>query len=185
MAPTNQFERTLVLGTSGSGKTHFARRLGATLRLPHVELDQIYWLPDWKGRPDGEFLALVAREAAADRWVIDGNYSRVQGALFARATTVVWLNYSFSTVFGRGLRRTLTRAIGQEPLFAGNRESFARAFLSKESILWWILSTYHRRRRKYRRLFDDARGDGPVMIELRRPADAEALLGRLAGTANR
>jgi adenylate kinase family enzyme len=40
--------RIVVLGTSGSGKTTPARRIGAQLQLPHIELDAIKWLSGWR-----------------------------------------------------------------------------------------------------------------------------------------
>ena len=48
--------RTVVVGTSCSGKTTFARQLAARLGAPHIELDAFHWLPHWQQRETGEFL---------------------------------------------------------------------------------------------------------------------------------
>ena len=37
----------LVMGVSGSGKTTYARKLASQLNVPHIELDTLYWGPDW------------------------------------------------------------------------------------------------------------------------------------------
>ncbi|MEC5162879.1 MULTISPECIES: hypothetical protein [unclassified Janthinobacterium] len=37
--------RVLVLGNSGSGKSHFARALAASHALAHLDLDTIVWQP--------------------------------------------------------------------------------------------------------------------------------------------
>jgi len=40
--------RISVIGTSGSGKTTFANKLAGILRIPHVELDALYWEANWE-----------------------------------------------------------------------------------------------------------------------------------------
>jgi len=39
--------RIAVVGTSCSGKTTFAANLASIVNRKHIELDTIYWLPDW------------------------------------------------------------------------------------------------------------------------------------------
>ncbi len=39
--------RIVVVGTSGAGKTTFARSMAVRLGLPHIELDAINWQPGW------------------------------------------------------------------------------------------------------------------------------------------
>jgi adenylate kinase family enzyme len=171
--------RTVVVGTSCSGKTMFARQLAARLRAPHIELDAFHWLPHWQPRDSGEFLALVGRAAAGPAWVADGNYSRARPLLWQRASAVVWLNYPFSIVFARALRRTLLRAATREELWSGNRESLRLALLSRDSILWWVLTTYRRRRREYRALFDRQPWPHLALIELAHPRRAARFLATL------
>ena len=68
-------DRVVVIGTSCSGKTTFARRLAEIIDCPWTELDRLHWLPDWEPRPLDDFRRLVAEKVSQDRWVIDGNYS--------------------------------------------------------------------------------------------------------------
>ncbi|MPZ15785.1 MAG: hypothetical protein GEU73_15410 [Chloroflexi bacterium] len=44
--------RVVVVGTSCAGKTTLARRLARILASEHVELDSLYWGPEWTPRPD-------------------------------------------------------------------------------------------------------------------------------------
>ena len=168
--------RIIVIGTSCSGKTQLARRLAETLDMPHVELDQLFWLPNWEQRSTEEFRALVKEAVAADHWVVDGNFSSVRDITWPRATHAVWLNYSFPVVFYRALYRTVSRAITKEELFSGNRESFRQSFLSRDSILWWVLTTYRKNRRRYRKYCDEHTYPDLTWIELRHPREAEILL---------
>lgn len=173
-------QRVAVIGTSCSGKTVFARRLAAQLRQPHIELDALFWGPNWTARPIGAFQALVADVVASDRWVIDGNYSTVQDLVWSRVSSIVWLNYSFRLVMARALRRTVRRSIRREVLFSGNYESLTTAFFSRQSILWWVITTYRRRRRRYRQLLRQETLAQIRVLEFSRPVDAERFLSKLS-----
>jgi len=150
---TDVLERVVVIGTSCAGKTSFARRLSDALEVPIIELDAIHWLPDWVPRPTKEFQSLAGQAVAADGWVADGNYGRVRDIVWPRATCLIWLNYPFRVVFWRALRRTLARVFTRQAVYSGNTESFRRGFLSKDSILWWVITTFRRRRREIPLLF--------------------------------
>jgi len=64
-------------------------------------------------------------------------------------------------------------------LYAGNRESLRRAFLSRESILLWVLATYRERRRRYPALRMSPRYRHLEWFELRSLADVNAFLARV------
>ncbi len=172
--------RIVVVGSSCSGKTTLANSLSEKLGSPHIELDAIHWLPDWVQRPVEEFRKLTSVAIAEESWVVDGNYSSsVADLVWPRATTLVWLNYPFRVVIWRAWRRTISRVIIRKELYSGNRESLAMAFFSRKSILWWVITTFHRRRREFRAIFQS--GDFPHLgvIELKRPADGDRLLQSL------
>ncbi len=171
--------RVVVVGTTCCGKTTFARRLAKALAVPHIELDALYWLPDWTAREESRLRNLVREALAGERWVIDGNYGRLQDLIFGRATMLIWLNYSFPRVLIRGLKRTINRSLTGEAIYAGNRESFRRAFLSKDSIPWWLITTHHRRGRRYRHLFASSAYGNLEKVEFRRPSASEKYLLRL------
>ncbi len=81
--------RISVIGTSGAGKTTFARRLAEAVGAPYVELDAINWQPGWRDlatHDPAEFRRRVAEAAAAEAWVSDGNYSGVQDLILARVS---------------------------------------------------------------------------------------------------
>ncbi len=71
-----QYTRFNVVGSSGSGKSTLARAIAQALQLPYVELDALFWKPDWQESSDDEFLPKLAQALAGDEWVLDGNYSR-------------------------------------------------------------------------------------------------------------
>jgi adenylate kinase family enzyme len=180
----SELTRVVVVGSSCAGKTTFSCCLAQRLGIPHIELDALYWLPNWKPRPSHEFRALVEQAVAQEHWVIDGNYSAVRPFVWSRATTVVWLNYAFPTVLWRALTRTVRRSLTQEELYAGNRESLRLAFFSRESILWWVITTFYQRRRQHQALFNDPAWMQLTRMEFRSAAEAEQFLGTLTAMGN-
>ena len=171
--------RILVVGASGSGKTTLARELGRWLGIPHYELDALHWGPNWSSTPAEEMRLRVADATAGDAWVVDGNYSKTQDITIARADTIVWLDYALPVIMWQLLRRTLGRAITQEEMWAGNRESLRTTFFSRDSILLWALQTYRRRRKQYSAMMADSSYFYLTFIHLRSPREMRAWLDNL------
>ena len=138
--------RINVTGTSCSGKTTLARELARRLGVPHVELDALFWGRGWTPIPPDTFRRRLADALAPDAWVADGGYAVVRDITWARADTIVWLDYPMRTVLARWARRTAHRIRTQEESWpgTGNRES-VRNVLRRDGLLWWILSTHRRR----------------------------------------
>jgi hypothetical protein len=72
--------------------------------------------------------------------------------------------------------------VWRETLYAGNRETVRQAFLSRESILLWVITTYHRRRREYPDLFLKPEYNHLTVIELRTSKETEAFIVQLEGS---
>ena len=179
--------RVAIIGSSGSGKTTLARRLGARIGAPVVELDAINWQPGWRNlsrEAPGEFVWRVEGAIAAEAWVCDGNYRVVRDLVLARATDVVWLDYSRTTVMRRVIGRSIARAIEKRELWpgTGNVETFAR-WLDREHPIRWAWDTYARRRRDYAALFETLKARGARRHHVRRPREADILVESLAARA--
>lgn len=99
-----------MIGSGGAGKSTLAARLGERLGLPVVHLDARYWRPGWAPTPEPEWRATVARLAAADAWVVDGNYGGTLDLRLARCDAVVFLDLPRWLCVARVLRRALRYA---------------------------------------------------------------------------
>jgi adenylate kinase family enzyme len=174
MTPPLNLTRVVVVGTSCSGKTTFARRLARVLSAQYVELDSLYWGPEWTPRPAFQDEVLAA--AQRPRWVIDGNYSAVRDIIWRRGTAIVWLDYSFARIFSQALRRTMRRVFTGERLYSGNRETIGNAFFDTEGIPWWVVRTHRKRRREFPELFRRPEYRHARVIQLHTPTAAEAFI---------
>lgn len=142
-------KRIVVIGTTGSGKTTFARQLARTFGIPHIELDALHWNPNWQETPKEQFIEKVEAATQAPAWVVDGNYTtKVSPIVWQRADTILWLDYPFPVVLSRLLARTVRRLWSGEECCNGNRESL-KNLLSKDSLLLWAVSSHWRHRREY------------------------------------
>ncbi len=152
-----------MVGSSGSGKSTLAKQLAARLTVPHVELDAIFHQPGWEPLDKETFIGRVAAAAAADGWVIDGNYSAVRTLVWARADTVVWLDLPKRTVMRQIIWRTLGRVARRVELWNGNRERWRNVFSlnPEESVIAWSWQKHA----EYRQRYADAARD-PVFAHL-------------------
>ena len=137
--------RIVVIGVSGSGKTTLAAYLSQMLRIPHVELDALHWLPGWTQQELDVFRQSVAQAISGPAWVVDGNYNKARDIIWPRATTLVWLDYPLPVILGQLTYRTVKRMLTREKLWGSNVESFRGTFMSKDSIILWALKSYRRR----------------------------------------
>jgi adenylate kinase family enzyme len=167
------------VGSSGSGKSTIARQFAERLGSELVELDALHWLPNWTEEEPAAFRGKVRDAVLGPQWVVDGNYGNVRELVWPRATSVIWLDYSFPRVFWRVLVRTIRRNVRREVLFGGNRESLRRSFLSRHSILLWVISTHKRRRQEFARLIESDEYSHIQYIVFRKPSEASEFLDGL------
>jgi adenylate kinase family enzyme len=164
-------KRVAIVGPGGAGKTTFARRLGERTGLPVVHLDELYWRPGWVGTPDDEWRETVTRLAAADEWILDGNYSRTLDVRARAADTVLLFDYAPLGNLARALRRSLSN-YGKEMQAPGCPEHFDVEFLR------WILNYRTRSRPRVLEHLETCGPDVDVRV-LRRPRDARRFLASL------
>lgn len=165
--------RISVTGSSGVGKTTFARALERSLAVPRLELDSVFHLADWQPRERGEFRRIVAEFAEQPKWIVDGNYTSVRDIVWARADIVVFLDLPRWRIMSQLVPRTLRRMVVRETLWNGNRERL-RNLLSRDPeknllIFSWI--NHERRRREFDAAVADSKYATIRFVRLRSRAD--------------
>ena len=118
-------KRILVIGSSGAGKSTFARRLSEATGLKIVHLDQLFWKPNWVEPTKGEWRETVEEILQNEAWIIDGNYSGTLDLRIQRADTVIFLDFPRAVCVWRVLKRVAFYRKGKRPdMAAGCDERF-------------------------------------------------------------
>lgn len=170
--------RINVVGTSGSGKTTFARKLASALPAEYVEMDRIFWLPNWTEPTDQVFFQKLEAALETDRWALDGNYTRTIPLKWKNVETVIWMDLSFSRTVYQAFRRAMNRAWTGEEMWpgTGNRETFRKSLFSKSSIIWWTLTSYDKVRARYESLICEPNYSHIRFVRIQNHKQAEKFL---------
>ncbi|MCC6435009.1 MAG: hypothetical protein IT196_08280 [Acidimicrobiales bacterium] len=173
-------QRVSVVGNSGSGKSTLARRLARAIDAPYFEIDAVHHQPGWTPIEPDALRAWAETTTAGDRWVIDGNSRAivVDGPIWRRADTVVWLRLPRRTVMRQLVPRTLRRVLLRTPLWNGNRESLRNLYRwdPEQNVIRWSWTQHAKYERRYGEAPSDPRFAHLRFIELRARADVEAWL---------
>ena len=177
-------QRVSVVGTSGSGKSTLGAALAKRLGADFLELDSVFHQPGWVPLPDEEFRRRVGDAVAAERWVVDGNYSsKVRDLIWARADTVVWLDLPKRIVMRRIIWRSFRRAAWRTELWNGNREHWRNLFSldKEESIITWAWQMHAANRVKYAAAMADGANAELHFVRLKNPAEVRRFLRSASG----
>jgi len=139
-----------VVGTSSSGKTIISKKLSDILSISHIEMDALFWGPNWEYTSFKEFCAKLRLALKGESWILDGNYTRTTPIKWESVTTVIWLDFSFIRSLLQSIKRAIKRIIAIEELWpgTGNIETLGGLF-SKDSIVLYTIKSHRRVRRKY------------------------------------
>ena len=178
-------ERILILGRTGSGKTTLARELAAALGVPHVELDSLYFGPGFSRAPLSLLRERTSAAIAGDRWVTDGNKRAVRDLTWARADTVIWLDYPVHVSLWRLAKRARTRtlALTAEATQTGRRAALPKQILAAARGVLTALRSHRGQRREYPRLFGQPANQHLAVARLRSPRASRQWLARVTEAA--
>ncbi len=186
-APDRPVRRVSVVGNSGSGKSTLAARIAERIGAPFVEIDALHHLPGWVERDRAGLRADLELLSTGDRWVIDGNYRAavVEGPVWERADTVVWLALPRPVVMRQVMWRTVRRVVTRQELWNGNREPLANFYRwdPERNVVRWSWANHAKYEARYSAAAADPRFAHLRFVVLRSHAEADAWLATLSPTA--
>lgn len=163
--------RIVIIGRTGSGKTTLARELAAALGFPHVELDALYFGPDFSTVPLSVLRERTRSAIAGELWVTDGNKSAVRDLVWPRADTIIWLDYPFLVSLWRLGKRALwrTSTLKAQAAQSGKKSSLPRQLLSAAKGVLTALRSHMGQRHEYPRMFAQPENQHLAVLRLRSP----------------
>lgn len=116
MLYTKKNMKIYIIGPSGSGKTTIAKQLSNMLKIPHTDLDAIFWEP--QANTFGVKREAIIRDAMYQNlinqksWIIEGAYLSWPAHGFRLADKLIFLEVAYYKVTLRILKRFIRRKIG-------------------------------------------------------------------------
>ncbi|MGP4076748.1 topology modulation protein [Halobacillus sp. K22] len=140
-------KRIMVMGISaGTGKSTFARQLGAKLNIDVYHLDTFYWKPGWTEAGFQEFKSNQEEVVVKDSWIIEGNYSSTYDLRASYADTIIYLELPLLTCLSRVLKRWwMHRGKTRVDMGEGCKEKLDFEFIK------FIVTTYYPRKKKMKK----------------------------------
>jgi len=139
--------------------------------VPHVELDALYFGPNFTTVPLPLLRSRTSVAIAGDRWVTDGNKSAVRDLVWPRADSVIWLDYPLVVSLWRLGKRALwrTSALTAQAEETGEKAGLPRQLVSGAKGVLTALRSHRGQRREYPRMFAEPSNDHLAVVRLRSP----------------
>lgn len=154
----NLGKRIAIIGPSSSGKSTLADSLGKALNIPNItHMDLLAHIPNtnWERKPIEETIADHNKVVAQDEWIIEGNYSVCMNERFARATHIIWLDYSPLYCVYNFIKRRYSSKTNRKGKVEGAPEKLRLAPIKR------LLTVYPKDRIKYKGIISNY-SDTPI-----------------------
>lgn len=177
-------ERISIIGNSCSGKSTLAARFAELIDCQYIELDALFWLPDWQESSTPDFRAKVTTAIdVAPRWAVSGNYfgHEIPEITWSRADTIIWLDLPLRTTLPRLVQRSWQRWQSHELLWGTNQERFWaqwKLWDPRDSLVAYTLRSHRRRRLRNASKLAEPEWAHLRKYRLRSPRAVASFLGR-------
>lgn len=104
----NLGKRIIVIGSPGSGKSTFSRKLAEITGIPLIHLDKEFWNYGWVETPRDEWIKKQESLILEDAWIVDGNYGGTMDIRVKKADTVICFQLNRMVCILSYLKRVIT-----------------------------------------------------------------------------
>lgn len=132
------YNRIIIVGNNGSGKSFLSKELSVITGLPLVHLDVEFWRPNWEEPPKEEWIKKQMELTSKEKWIIDGNHTGTMELRFKGTDIVIFLDINrFVCLAGVLLRNGKKRSDTPQYL----EEKLDKEFLRFLKGLWSFSKT--------------------------------------------
>lgn len=86
------YNRIIIVGNNGSGKSFLSRELSVITGLPLVHLDLEFWGPNWTQPSKEEWINKQQELVSKEKWIIEGNHTATMELRFEKAELIIFLD---------------------------------------------------------------------------------------------
>ncbi|WP_088042298.1 DNA topology modulation protein [Bacillus sp. EAC] len=123
-------KKIVIIGSGGSGKSTFSKKLGERLHINVYHLDALFWKANWEGTPKAEQINIQKQLVQQDEWIIDGNYGGTLDIRLNAADTIIFLDIPRLICIYRLIKRRIKYNKKTRPdMGVGNEEKLDIEFL--------------------------------------------------------
>ena len=128
------YNKIVIFGASGAGKSYMSRRIAEFTRYPVYHLDAVFFNCGWVRVSEDDFIARQREMMSGRTWIIEGNYKKTMELRFAAADLVIFLDVNRFTRIWAAARRQGRKRPDLPDL--EKRSVFSREFLNLVIMQW-------------------------------------------------
>jgi adenylate kinase family enzyme len=85
-------KKIVIIGSSGAGKSTFARELGSILKMKVFHLDRYFWQRGWRVKTRDTRIDILQEIVREQQWIIEGSYPSSSELHLHEADTIIFLD---------------------------------------------------------------------------------------------
>ena len=172
-------KKIMIFGTPGSGKTHFAEKLGTITKIPVFHLDKYFYSANWQEKPEQDFLDDLYGILEQDTWILDGNCMHSLPLRWKEADTIIYFKMNRFLCLYRILKRFVQRSLSFK-IFPDRANNCPERLSPKLLIYTW---NYQKR---WNSLIEKCQREMPhkIWISLKTSHEVKTFLNRTQKSSN-
>jgi adenylate kinase family enzyme len=85
-------KKIAIIGSSGAGKTTFAKELDDILKIKAYHMDRMFWQHSWKGKDSETRIDILQQLVQNKQWIIEGTYLSLSESRLNAADIIIFLD---------------------------------------------------------------------------------------------
>jgi adenylate kinase family enzyme len=141
------FNKIIILGNGGSGKSTLGERLSKKLNIPVYHLDRLTFKTGWESVAETEFTGKLKNILSYDKWVVEGwSYNSTIPMRLQAADLIIYLEFNIWICYWYALIRHLQYSFKQNPYDPPNSNIWKKT-IRMVKAMWIVHKIYEQQLR--------------------------------------